>query len=205
MINVCVPVLKRYDLLHKLILSVENSTVPANIYIINNGKQPLVIRKDYVKVITLGMNVGVAKSWNYFIRNVQEIRLICNDDIEFYPDTLEKIINGYSEDHLTTPNLDTNNAFSCFTISDKIIDLVGYFDEDISPNYGYFEDNDFSHRMSKEGVGLNTISDAYVNHATSSTLKSYTKVERDLHHSKFRLAQSNYIKKWGGLPGQETH
>jgi GT2 family glycosyltransferase len=204
MINICVPVLRRYDLLEKLVKSVNNSTVSANIFIVNNGKEKVNISGDNIKIFTFGLNVGVASSWNFFLRNVPEIRLITNDDIEFYPDALQKLIENYNENNLIVPNLGDTNIFSCFIMSNKVVEKVGYFDETISPNYGYFEDNDFSHRMSKEGIGLTIVNDARVNHLQSGTLKSLNGEEKQLHHQKFRFARSNYIKKWGGLPGKET-
>lgn len=212
MINLCIPVLNRYDTLEKLIISATNkinSIRPNEIYVYDNGgKIHSELSKEILeKIFSIyapSENKGVAKAWNWFIRNVPEIRLICNDDIEFYPDTLKELMNNYSETHLTTPNLFKSNAFSCFTISNKIVDRVGYFDENISPNYGYFEDNDYSHRMSKFDIGLNIVESAKINHIGSATLKNYSPIEKNEHHKKFKLAKANYIRKWGGEPGKET-
>ena len=200
-LNVCVPVLNRYDLLDRLIASVSCSTIKANIFIVNNGNKKLSL--DGISILNLGMNLGVAKAWNWFIRNVPEIRLICNDDIEFLPDTLEKLVSAYDEDHLIIPNLGQANAFSCFIIPDKVVEIVGLFDETISPNYAYFEDNDYAYRMGLAGITGTPVPDATVNHPVSSTLKAMTKLERDSHDKKFKLAKTNFIKKWGGKPGEE--
>ena len=211
-VNVCVPTLNRYDLLEKLIESTLHSTLKVNkVYIIDNGqgldnfflntKYP-----DYLDIQYFGYNLGVAASWNWFGKYVPEYRIICNDDLIFYPDTLEKIINSCIKDHICYPGGITNmNSFSCFLWNDEIIEKVGWFDETISPNYGYFEDNDYSHRMGKVGVGLFAIHDASLEHNTSSTIKAFSAPEMSQHHKKFNNAKENYRKKWGGLPGNEKY
>jgi GT2 family glycosyltransferase len=96
------------------------------------------------------------------------------------------------------------NGFSCFGVQDSYIKKVGYFDETISPNYAYFEDNDAAYRMKLAGV-IGVDSEAEAVHDTSSTLKAFTPEQTAMHHIKFNLAQNNYIKKWGGLPLHETY
>jgi GT2 family glycosyltransferase len=209
-INICIPTLNRYDLLEKLIESVTKSTIPVTkIFIIDNGcgLDNNYLHGKYnglIDIQNFGYNLGVAASWNWFGKYVKEYRLICNDDIEFHPETIGCIINNSLPDFITYPaGVSNMNSFSCFLWNDDIIEKVGYFDETISPNYGYYEDNDYSHRMSKVGIGLNAIQKCTLNHLTSSTIKAFTTSEMSQHHKKFRKAQENYKRKWGGLPGQE--
>lgn len=208
MINICIPTLTRVDLLHKMLHSVlddKNTLKPDRIYIIDNGNQYL---SDYIKesayqIYIPGYNLGVAGSWNWFCKNVPEIRLICNDDMFFYEDTIETWIKGYDENFVVYPGgVPSTNSFSAYMIPDKIFNDVGEFDETISPNYAYFEDNDYHRRMLFKGYDLKTVENCRLGHTQSSTIKRLNITE---HHIKFRLAQSNYIKKWGGLPGAEVY
>lgn len=204
-VNVCIPTLNAYSELIKCIDSISESTIKVdNIFILDNGGK---FYRDYpsnLSIIRAERNLGVAKSWNWFISNVPEIRIICNDDVQFSPDAIEKMVASYTEDRLIFPNaLGNMNSFSCFILPNKIIEKVGLFDESISPNYAYFEDNDYHRRMKLAGFDIATC-DAAVGHSQSSTIKNYGKSMRSEHHRKFDIAKKNYIKKWGGIPGEET-
>lgn len=208
-VNVCIPTLKRYDLLNKLIISLKKSSVkPTTIYIIDNGRNFKTKETDFdIRIYRPEYNIGVAASWNWFINNVPEIRIICNDDLEFTPFAIERLILGYDEDHVVFPHgLESSlNTFSCFTISDKLVKEVGYFDETISPNYAYFEDNDYRYRLILAGYNTKKIWDSIVSHTRSSTINAFGNKELREHHKKFETAKSNYLKKWGGLPEEEKY
>ena len=85
-VNVCVPTLKRYDLLANLLRSLNAGYLrPTAVYIINNGldKDALftAVKETIdcpVKILTPKKNLGVSASWNWFIRNVAEDRVIVN-------------------------------------------------------------------------------------------------------------------------------
>ena len=205
MVNVCIPVLRRYDLLKKLLLSLERSTLtPECIYVIDNGQNTE--RLDYVLrevafkravVHTPTTPMGVAESWNWFLLNVPEERVITNDDIEFGPDSLQKMCDTKGD--FVTALGEEHNAFSCFLLRDSCVKIVGMFDESLSPGYAYFEDCDYGERMLKLDVELTGVS-CGVKHMGSQTLRAATSAEMQAHHRKFVLAQENYIKKWGRLP-----
>src|SRR5678816_771528 len=100
LVSVCVPVLRRYDLLKKLLFSLEQSTlIPDAVYVIDNGRSPNCIemslegcRLPIVRVHTPEKTMGVAEAWNWFIHNVPEERIIANDDVLFSPESLQRII-----------------------------------------------------------------------------------------------------------------
>jgi len=208
MISICVPTLTRVDLLHKMIetiLDEKNTMLPDRIYIIDNGNQFLseYIKEKAYEIYIPGFNLGVAASWNWFCKNVPEHRLICNDDMYFYEDTLERWINGYDENFVVYPGgVPSANSFSAYIMPDKVFNDVGDFDEEISPHYAYFEDNDYHRRMLFKGYDLKAITDCRIGHHSSSTLKRLNMTE---HHLRFQLAQQNYIRKWGDLPGHEKY
>jgi GT2 family glycosyltransferase len=203
MISVCVPTFNRYDLLQKCVDSAFAGTVkPDAIVVVDNG---LALADDdpRVDLYTPPLNLGVAATWNWFIKNVPEYRIIVNDDIEFHADTIEKIVEKLREgyDFVRMPDGKVN-CFSCFGIADTAVEKIGYFDENISPRYAYYEDNDYMRRMmlAKVSVGV-AITTAF--HGGSQTLKKFNPLETSEHWRKFELAKANYIRKWGGEPNHE--
>lgn len=204
MIHVCVPVLKRYDLIKDLVLSLVPSTMPLTLHILDNG-----LRGDRLSyalslmklpfsydVTTPNEPLGVAASWNSFIETTPEERVIANDDIVFAPNSLAK---------LTAVDADIAWAkecgFSCFLLRDSCVRQVGLFDVTISPGYGYYEDDDYLQRIDGRGTRPSTIKtadvDCGVRHVKSATLKANTPAEMEEHHRRFKIAQGNYVKKWG--------
>ena len=208
MITLCIPTLNRYDLLPLCIESAMRGTMkPNSIHIVDNGKRYGAV--DYgipLTVHTPEENMGVAGSWNYFINYAWGDRIIVNDDIQFCEDTIERMVNKLHEGNefvWTCRPYGVLNGFSCFTLADSLIEKIGAFDETISPNYAYFEDNDFIRRMTLAGISP-VESEAEAIHACSSTLHAFDQQQLREHNRKFELARNNYVKKWGGLPGQET-
>jgi hypothetical protein len=202
MIHVCVPVLKRYDLLREMLLSLERSTVrPEWVYVIDNGmdvnRLSVALASIVIPVVTHHPQqpLGIAESSNWFLQNVPEDRIITNDDIVFAPDSLEKLVAADVDLAWAT-----GCGFACFLIRDSCVAKIGLFDEDISPGYGYYEDEDYLQRL--DGRGTREPSARAMNvecgvfHHHSSTLKVASHVETLEHHRKFMIAQTNYIKKW---------
>jgi len=181
---------------------------PDSIFIVDNGKQYVPV--DYgipLTVYTPEENLGVAGSWNYFITHTTGDRIIVNDDIQFCENTIENMVKKLREGCefvCTCRPAGMLNGFSCFTISDSLIEKIGYFDDAISPNYAYFEDNDFARRMRLAGIPLDE-SGAEAIHGHSSTLRAFNQKQLQDHNRRFELARNNYIKKWGGLPEHEVY
>lgn len=203
MIHLCVPVLKRYDLLRDLLASLKFSTSLSllELHVINNGHDfarlntALLASPVKPQVHEPEWSMGVAESWNWFLRNVPEDRIIANDDVTFAPNSLEKL--AATDADLAWA---AGNGFSCFLIRDSCVEKVGLFDEDISPGYGYYEDEDYLQRLDGRGTreplarAMNV--ECGVKHFHSATLKAASHHEILEHHRKFKIAQSNYIKKW---------
>lgn len=200
MIHICVPVLKRYDLLHEMFLSLAKSTVrPQMIHIIDNGRDPermarvLEVAPCSTDVYRPDDPMGLAESWNWFIDNVPEDRVITNDDITFAPDSLAMMAAQKAA------FVSCTFGFSCFIIRDACVAQVGKFDETISPGYAYFEDMDYLHRMRELQV-TDDVVECGVVHKQSSTPEKFTKAEWEAHHKKFRRAMANYQLKWNEEP-----
>jgi len=211
MLTICIPTLNRYDLLARLIQSAESGTLIPDKYLIvdNGGKFPITEPTHKIEIFNPKRNLGVAASWNWLIEHSEEIRIICNDDIEFDFDTLFQIVNNYDEKRIIYPaHAPTANIFSCFAISDYICSTIGKFDETISPNYAYFEDNDYARRIElamQNGIDIQyLIVPCGYKHLGSSTINTFNDDEKKEHHRLFNIAKTNYIKKWGGLPHMEV-
>jgi len=201
-IHVCVPVLKRYDLLAGMLQSLKKSTIlPTMIYIIDNGRNETqiqqVIRYAPCKTVvqTPAIPWGVAKSWNWFLDNVPEERIIVNDDVIFGTHSLARLTAREEE---LVFSLDC--GFSCFLIRDLCVEKLGKFDETISPGYGYYEDCDYLQRLdgkgTREASARSTTIDCGARHLKSQTLEASTVSEIQDHHRRFKIAQSNYMRKW---------
>lgn len=203
MIAVCVPCLRRYDKLSLLLASLKHSTIiPDCVYIVDNGRNSDLVDQafagcdlPFVVVYTPDEPMGVAASWNWFLRNVPEERIICNDDITFAPDSIDTIVNTPGD--LVFMN---NCGFSCFLIRDNCVRLVGEFDETISPGYAYYEDVDYAYRMVQCAAVVRPRIDAGIIHEGSSTWQAGTTDEVREHWRRFHLAKANFKAKWGFAP-----
>lgn len=205
-ISVCVPVLKRYDLLRQLALSLRVSrVVPARLCVIDNGKNADALaaaldgavnkQKTLLDILTPAKPMGVAESWNWFIDHVPEERVIANDDVSFAPESLGLLLASPA-DLIWAKGL----GFSLFVLRDACVRKLGRFDEMISPGYGYYEDEDYLQRLDGRGTrepsAIAEAIDCGALHAHSATLKAMGNYELLEHHRKFKIARSNYMKKW---------
>jgi GT2 family glycosyltransferase len=199
--SVCIPTLNRYDLLDKCIDSLLVAGVSEErIFIINNGIYPY----GKGQCFNPGYNLGLAKSWNTFITHINGPWLISNDDIIFSKQAIDRFSETDIPGIYAPDSIAGMNFFSCFLLFKEVIDRVGLFDEKISPGYAYFEDNDYKRRLDLVNIGLSNISNCPVEHLRSSTIQNFSDKEMQAHHMKFRRAENNYIKKWGGLPNHEV-
>lgn len=202
-VNVCIPVLNRYDMLRKALESLQRSTItPEKIAIIDNGQDAEALRDavlgmfstSILDVYTPKEPMGCAESWNWFTRNVSEERVIANDDIEFAPQSLEKLVEA-KEGFVMAAEA----GYSCFLLRDSMVEAIGYFDETISPGYAYYEDEDHACRMIQAKIPYTAVETGVIHHH-SMTLKAGSHDDVLDHHRKFRIAQKNFVKKWGAMP-----
>jgi len=200
-INICIPTLNNYTGLVEMINSINaGSLVPDNIIIVDNGGN-LSLDLENVRLVTPGKNLGVAGSWNYFLKSTPEVRIICNDDLIFHENTLRDFMKNLISDKLCYPENTGINAFSFFYIPDEVVSKVGNFDEGFYP--AYFEDNDYVYRMGFVGEKIHGI-ECSVTHVGSQTMANYNANELEQHHQNFRRNRAYYLRKWGGLPTGEV-
>jgi GT2 family glycosyltransferase len=172
--NLIVPVLNRYDLLQRMLNSVD---VPVeHLLIIDNGAshQPKLILDlgdNFKKVTHLPMpaNLGVSGSWNLGIKSFPYAQrwFIVSNDVVFEPGALEKLSQARRDEITLTGDAPHWQAFA---LGDEAVSDLGLFDEcGFFP--AYFEDNDYMRRAEFAGVNVRRVELA-LSHDNSSTIKA---------------------------------
>ncbi len=169
--NLIVPVLNRYDLLQRMLDSVD---IPvAHLLIIDNGlgTDTLELSDKFAKVTHLRMpaNLGVAGSWNLGIKSFPyaDRWFIVSNDVVFRPGALEKLATARSDEITLTADAPNWQAFA---VGDEAVSDLGLFDEcGFYP--AYFEDNDYMRRAEFAGVNIRKL-DIDLHHDNSSTIKA---------------------------------
>jgi len=176
-------------------------------------------------------NKGVDGGWNQGIQIARNTLAfpyyaVLNNDIILQDDTLAKMMAVLDQPNIALSTaFNTNDKtqtpadffykkpakefeltdapdFSCFMLKKETIDKIGYFDENYYP--AYFEDNDYHYRIRLAGQRAVKISNALYFHYGSQTIKDGPDIKR-LSDSRFLINQAYFVKKWGGLPGQEIY
>jgi len=164
-----VPVLNRFDLLKRMIESID---VNATVYVINNSgvEQGFEYDNPLVEIhwVNVPFNLGVASSWNLGIKMLPfESRwYITSADCEFAPGDLE-LLQTAKRDALTL--CDKFPYYQTFVVGDEIVNTVGLFDEALHPIY--FEDNDYERRIAHAGLRVDRLP-LQLQHDNSSTINS---------------------------------
>ena len=174
-----VPVLNRYDLLVRMINSIDYEI--EHLLVIDNGRYRLdeqvpfweaIWENDFIlndTVLHLPTNLGVAASWNLGIKCFpsEEYWTITSADNQFMPGALEALDKASRPDALTlTADFPYYQAFS---VGEQLVQKVGLFDESIYPIY--FEDNDYERRVTHAGFDI-VRADVKTKHDNSSTIKA---------------------------------
>jgi GT2 family glycosyltransferase len=173
--NLIVPVLNRYDLLQRMLDSVD---VPVDhLLVIDNGAsvmaEPLELKlgDNFAKFTHLRMpaNLGVAGSWNLGIKSFPyaERWFIVSNDVVFGPGALAKLA-GANRDEITLTGAAPH--WQAFALGDEAVSDLGLFDEcGFFP--AYFEDNDYMRRAEFAGVNVRRV-ELELSHDNSSTIKA---------------------------------
>jgi len=196
-----------------------------NIHIIDNGstdETKEIIDSRFCKIIRYEENIGVAKSWNLGIENAlnegADYVLVINNDTIFGRCCVQELIDRFQKNDLvlispintTDENIESiiNNVqelndgdYSAFLIDERLFELVGEFDENFSP--AYFEDNDMNYRIKLAKLKSIKYCNAFFHHFGSKTQNQ--KPGGIVNSQLFEKNRDYYIKKWGGVPGQERY
>ncbi len=175
------------------------------------------------------INRGLAKSWNeglrYSSNDGNRITLILNDDLHFYEGAFDEFVDFVITEEKRVPDyglagphgLETGTdqspgsdkhfgqsvwqIGSCFAVGPGAIQRVGCFDENFAPSY--LEDTDYLRRLDLMGVPLLEDSRTLVEHNRSFTTRTDPALRAQF-DDVFGRNMRYYIRKWGGVPGEET-
>jgi GT2 family glycosyltransferase len=167
--NLIVPVLNRYDLLQRMLDSVD---VPVDhLLVIDNGTgAELTFNDNFRKVTVLDLpaNQGVAGSWNLGIKSFPYAHrwFIVSNDVVFGSGALEQLSQARRDEITLTARFP---HWHTFALGDEAVSQLGLFDESFFP--AYFEDNDYTRRAEFVGVNIRRL-ELEVSHDNSSTIKA---------------------------------
>lgn len=213
MITYCIPTYKSLELCRLSIEAVMRGTLKPELIAVcdNTGTGAAAehlkttMEKYPVGVFVQDHNIGVAAAWNAFMQIGRDYTVIANDDIEVHTHTLQALHSAADinkNEVFFTGSSTSGNSFSLFLLKQKGYEKIGPFDEKFYP--AYFEDNDYSRRISLLGYQHIFVEDATYEHVGSSTFKAYNADEQQEHHKAFRKNRTYYTWKWGGMPHEET-
>jgi len=172
--NLIVPVLNRYDLLQRMLSSID---YPVNhLLVIDNGASMVLedIEVDvpdcveFTTYLPMPANLGVAASWNLGIKSFPYDNrwFFASNDVVFKPGALERLCEARTDEITLSKMFPHWHAFS---VGYEAVRRLGLFDEAFFP--AYFEDNDYNTRANRFGVPIRKL-DIPADHDNSSTLKS---------------------------------
>jgi GT2 family glycosyltransferase len=167
--NLIVPVLNRYDLLQRMLDSVDVQV--EHLLVIDNGTGSDLFFSDKfqnVTVLDMPANFGVSGSWNLGIKSFPYAQrwFIISNDVQFNPGALEQLAQARRDEITLTARFPHWQAFA---LGDEAVSDIGLFDESLFP--AYFEDNDYTRRAEFVGVNIRRL-EIDVSHENSSTIKA---------------------------------
>lgn len=204
--TLAIPCYKRYDLLAKLVQSAEAGTRKPDRYAIVDcggwSKTHTFGFPPNTEILDFGGNIGLPKVWNRLLGMYPDWVIFSNDDVELGPHLIENLAKAADESSALFLFPEKAGAMFCVAlIKHACWEKVGPFDEAFWP--GYFEDNDYHHRMKVLGIEEKQVEDCSYYHHVSATLRTLSQEERAIHNQNFARNKDYYIRKWGGMPHGE--
>jgi GT2 family glycosyltransferase len=172
--NLIVPVLNRYDLLDRMVSSIDYPV--AHLLIIDNGASTVVEDMaidvpacvEHTTYLPMPANLGVAASWNLGIKSFPyaDRWFFASNDVQFHPGALESLSTALT-DEITLSSMFP--YWQAFALGYEAVRRVGLFDESFFP--AYCEDNDMTRRAEHAGVKIVHVEVPSL-HDNSSTINS---------------------------------
>lgn len=191
-----VPVLNRYDLLNRMIASIDYPI--EMLLVIDNGKgdeelthNPLV---QEVRRLHMPTNQGVAGSWNLGIKLLafEPVWFFSSADTEYNPGALAALAEAKTD---AVTLCKTFPHWQTFAIGEQVVRQIGLFDENLFPIY--FEDNDYMKRCIQSQISVRYL-DLAVKHDNSSTINSDPKLFEQNRRT-FSDNETYFKQKYAGL------
>jgi len=172
--NLIVPVLNRYDLLQRMLDSIDFPV--RDLLIIDNGGGLDVVQfpKPVLNshVLSMPSNLGVAGSWNLGIKLFphDSVWTFASNDVWFRPGALERLSQARRSDITLS---DMFPHWQAFCVGDEALTSLGLFDESIYP--AFMEDVDMIRRANHHEVPMVQVPMPMM-HDNSSTINSDTRL-----------------------------
>ena len=159
--------------------------------------------------------------------------LVCNNDIVLHPEALWRLVERFQkEDVGMVTCMDVrgemiekgigpvfisqlnakdkeeveeapNPNFSAFAVTKDLWETIGEFDELFFP--AYFEDNDYHYRLKLAEINAVVLPTAMFYHYGSRTQNEADFSGPIVAGPMFENNRAEFVKKWGGKPGEETY
>jgi GT2 family glycosyltransferase len=169
--HLIVPVLNRYDLLQRMINSIDYPI--QHLLIIDNGAElQSVLVPDLVQQVTIlrmPANLGVAPSWNLGVKSFpfDDVFYFSSNDVVYSPGTLERLHKASDRGCVTI--CEEFPHWQTFSVGDKVFERSGLFDESIFPMN--WEDDEFTWRV--ESLGFDVVKvDLPMSHDAHASFRS---------------------------------
>lgn len=195
-----IPTLNRWDLLMPTLHLYLADFPSIKIYVLDNGNQPCDVIHPNIEYIKEPENIGVAASWNKLAKRIfadgHPFSLIMNDDI--YLGKKEHDIQNLLHYHGNGKLFVTLKDFCVFLLPKTTFECIGEFDENFKC---YYEDSDYNYRLQlKHFKPLRWGALTPIVYRENSTGDKKPEV-----HKWSLQSKQYYLKKWGGMPGQEKY
>jgi GT2 family glycosyltransferase len=199
---IAIPTVNRKDLLMDALEWYTQNMPNTEILILDNGRQDIPELTKKVIIDIPEKNLGVAYSWNFLIwkankRGYSHV-LVLNDDVILQRSEAEIYALIQKEDNQTFHRPKAFYNWSAYIISQDIFSKVGMFDTAFKK--AFFEDNDYEYRMKLAGVNLK-----YQDDLNPQVYRNSQTIEKDPLLGGYLENRELYIKKWGGIPNEETY
>ena len=198
-IGLGIPTINRADLLNQALEVYKNTWSGSDVYIIDNGNQDIRTTSPNQHIIKTEKNLGVSGSWNLlcdilFAKGYTHVALL-NDDIvlDKNVDEIGDFINNNPSDFYVG-----TLTWCAFIIPLTTWQIIGRFDEIYYP--AYYEDNDYAYRLH-----INNSKYTVTPFLNPKIYRNSQTIAKNPELNKSQKNQENYIKKWGGTPGNEKY
>lgn len=183
--HLIVPVLNRYDLLQRMVSSIDYPV--GHLLIIDNGAGldrldvPDVV--DQYTVLKMPANLGIAPSWNLGVKSFpfSEVFYFTSNDVVYQPGTLERLHKQSVSDQVTI--CEAFPHWQTFSVGEQVFSRCGLFDESIFPMN--WEDDEFQWRVGSYGFNVVKV-DLPMGHDAHASFRSddhYARRNTETYHS----------------------
>lgn len=142
---ICIPVYKVSERTHKCMESIQDKNV---LLVDNSGTRECEVFEQYgFQIEYQEENIGIPRSWNIGLKKGHDWTFIVSSSMLFNK-PFSHIVDMLSD--YKGLMFRTTHVWHCNGVNKKLVDQIGYFDENFYP--GYFEDCDWDHRCGLLGI-----------------------------------------------------